>query len=100
LVDLNSYIYLSLILFFIGFFGFVFRRNLIILLACVEIMLNALIILFASISYFRKDATGYILVFFIIAMAAAEAAVGLTLAVALYKKLKKVYTEEINLFRG
>jgi len=89
LVDLNSYIYLSLILFFIGLFGFVFRRNIIILLACVEIMLNALIILFASISYFRQDATGYILVFFIIAIAAAEAAVGLTLAVALYRKLKK-----------
>ncbi len=100
MVSLLFYLYLSIILFLIGLFGFVFRRNLIILLASVEIMMNALIIFFASISHFRHDATGYIIVFFIIAMAAAEAAVGLSLVVGLYKRLKNIYTEELNLFRG
>ncbi|MFN4131843.1 MAG: NADH-quinone oxidoreductase subunit NuoK [Caldimicrobium sp.] len=96
----NYYVILSLVLFLIGFMGVLFRRNLIILLASLEIMMNALIVLFAAISHVSKDVTGYIIVFFLIGMAAAEAGVGLSLAVLIYKKLKKVYTDELNYFRG
>lgn len=100
MVPFNYYLVLSCLLFLIGLMGVLFRRNLIILLASLEIMMNALIILFAAISYHSKDITGYIMVFFLIGMAAAEAGVGLTLAVLIFKKLRKVYTEHLNYFRG
>jgi len=99
-VPFEYYVGLSLLLFVIGLMGVLFRRNLIILLVSLEIIMNALIVLLASISYHTKDITGYLLVFFLIGMAAAEAGVGLSLAVLIYKKLKKVYVDEINFFRG
>jgi len=94
------YLILSLILFFIGISGFVFRRNLIVILVSIEIMLNAIIILFASISYYTKDISGYIIVLFIIAMAAAEAAIGLSFVVLIYRRLRKIYSDEITFFKG
>lgn len=94
------YLILSLILFFIGILGFVFRRNLIVILVSIEIMLNAIIILFASISYYTKDISGYIIVLFIIAMAAAEAAIGLSFVVLIYRRLRKIYSDEITFFKG
>ena len=97
---LEYYIILSIILFLIGLFGFLSRRNLIVILISIEIMLNGLIILFAAISYFTKDISGYIIVFFIIAMAAAEAAIGLSLVVLIYKRLRTVYSDEITSFKG
>jgi len=98
--SLEQYIILSIILFLIGLFGFISRRNLIVILISIEIMLNGLIVLFAAISYFTKDISGYIIVFFIIAMAAAEAAIGLSLVVLIYKRLRTVYSDEITTFKG
>ena len=101
MIGLGHYIALSLILFIIGLFGFIFRRNLIVMLVCIEVMLKGLIIMFAAISHYTKDISGYIVVFFIIAMAAAEAAIGLSLVVLIYKKLRRrVYSEEITFFKG
>lgn len=97
---LGHYIVLSVILFLIGLFGFILRRNLIVILISIEIMINGLIILFAAISYFTKDISGYIIVFLIIAMAAAEAAIGLSLVVLIYRKLKTIYSDEIITFKG
>lgn len=98
--SLEQYIVLSLILFLIGLFGFILRRNLIVILISIEIMLNGLIVLFAAISHFTKDISGYIIVFFIIAVAAAEAAIGLSLVVLIYKRLRTVYSDEITNFKG
>jgi len=98
--SLEQYIILSIILFLIGLLGFISRRNLIVILISIEIMLNGLIVLFAAISYFTKDISGYIIVFFIIAMAAAEAAIGLSLVVLIYKRLRTVYSDEITTFKG
>ncbi|WP_038056925.1 NADH-quinone oxidoreductase subunit NuoK [Thermodesulfobacterium hydrogeniphilum] len=100
MLGLTHYTTLSIVLFLIGLFGFILRRNLIVMLVSLEIMLNAIIILFASISHFTKDISGYIIVFFIIAMAAAETAIGLSLVVLIYKKLKTVYSDEITNFKG
>ncbi|MBO8143027.1 MAG: NADH-quinone oxidoreductase subunit NuoK [Thermodesulfobacterium sp.] len=97
---LEQYVILSIILLLIGLFGFISRRNLIVILISIEIMLNGLIILFAALSHFTKDISGYIIVFFIIAMAAAEAAIGLSLVVLIYKRLKTVYSDEITNFKG
>jgi NADH-quinone oxidoreductase subunit K len=98
--SLEQYIILAIVLFLIGLFGFLTRRNLIVILISIEIMLNGLIVLFAAISHFTKDISGYIIVFFIIAMAAAEAAIGLSLVVLIYKRLRTVYSDEITTFKG
>ncbi len=98
--SLGHYIILAIILFLIGLFGFLTRRNLIIILISIEIMLNGLIVLFAAISHFTKDISGYIIVFFIIAMAAAEAAIGLSLVVLIYRRLRTIYSDEIIHFKG
>jgi len=100
MITLHHYIILSLVLFLIGLLGFLIRRNLIIMLVCVEIMLNAAMVFFAALSRYTQDITGYIVVFFIIAMAAAEAAIGLTIVVLIYKRLKAIYSDEITFYKG
>ena len=100
MIGLNHYLIVSAILFAIGMIGVMRRKNLLLLFFSTEIMLNAVIILFAAISHFTQDISGYIVVFFIIAMAAAEAAIGLTLVVLIYKKFKAIYSEEIANFKG
>ena len=75
--------------------GVLLRRNAIILLMCVEIMLNAVNLLMAAFSTYHGDAAGQIFVFFIMVVAAAEVAVGLALIVMIYRNFK---TTDINLF--
>ena len=100
MIPLSYYIILAMILFFIGLFGMLFRRNLIIMCVSIEIAINALIVLLASISFFYKDTLGYILVFFLIAISAVEAVVGLTLIVLIYKKRKTIHSENIAELKG
>jgi len=100
MVPMAYYFWLGLAIFLIGLFGFLFRRNLIVMLVCIEVMLNGIIVMFASISHYFKDVTGYVIVFFVIAVAAAEAAVGLSLAVLIYKKLRVVHSTELNNYKG
>lgn len=100
MIPFKYYVFLSLILFCIGLLGVLLRRNLIILLISLEIMMNALIVLFSAISRYTADTTGYIMVFFLIALAAAEAGVGLSLVVLLYRSLRKIYTDDLKNYRG
>lgn len=92
---IEHYILLSSTLFCIGMLGVMLRRNAIILLMCIEIMLNAVNLLMAAFSTFHGDAAGQIFVFFIMVVAAAEVAVGLALLVMIYRNFK---TTDINLF--
>lgn len=87
-VPIEHYIFLSTILFAIGMLGMLLRRNAIILLMCVELMLNAVNLLLAAFSAQRGDAQGQIMVFFIMVVAAAEAAVGLGILVMIYRNTR------------
>ncbi|MCS7199724.1 MAG: NADH-quinone oxidoreductase subunit NuoK [Caldimicrobium sp.] len=100
MVPFKYYVVLSLIIFSIGLLGVLLRKNLIIVLVSFEIIMNGLMIFLASVSYYTKDVQGYILVFFLLALAAVEAGVGLTLVVLVYRKLKRIYTDEVNYYRG
>ena len=80
-VPIQHYIYLSLILFTIGIVGALMRRNSIIVLMCIELMLNAANLLLAAFSAYHGDAAGQVFVFFIMVVAAAEVAVGLAILV-------------------
>ena len=76
LVPLNYYVLLSTLLFCIGIIGVLFRRNAIIIFMCIELMLNAVNLLLVAFSTYLSDLAGQIFVFFIMAVAAAEVAVG------------------------
>ena len=93
-------IYFSLILFIIGFIGLVSRKNIIFMLISVEIMLNSANLAFLSASRMTGTIDGQVAVFFVMAVAACEAAVALALTIALYRARKSVETDDLKLLRG
>ncbi len=95
MIGLNTYLVLSAILFFMGFFGVLVRKNLLMLLFCTEIMLNAVNLGFVAISKFHAALDGQIFAFFIIAIAASEVAVGLGLLIILYRRFKSIDLDKI-----
>ncbi|QJA05297.1 NADH-quinone oxidoreductase subunit NuoK [Thermosulfurimonas marina] len=100
MIPVNWYLWLALALFAVGLFGFVSRRNVIIMLLSIEIMLNAANVALAALGTRMQDVTGHILVFFVIAVAAAEAAIGLSLVVLLYKRFREVHMDEVRRLKG
>lgn len=89
-IGLEHYLVLSAVLFSMGMAGVLLRRNLIVLLMSIELMLNAVNISFVAFSKFNNNIEGQIMVFFVMTIAAAEAAVGLALAVSIFKRFKEV----------
>jgi NADH-quinone oxidoreductase subunit K len=98
-VPLNWYVILSAVIFCIGILGFLIRRNVIMMLISVEIMLNAVNISLAAFSHYLQDMRGQIFVFFVIAVAAAEVAIGLALVIALFKNKPTVNADELDLLK-
>lgn len=86
-------------IFFIGLAGVLIRRNILIMLMCIELMLNAVNISFVAYSRELSDMGGQMAVFFIITVAAAESAVGLALVIALFRTLRTVDTDDIRLLK-
>lgn len=84
-IPLNYYILLSTMLFCIGVLGVMFRRNAIVIFMCIELMLNAVNLLLVAFSAYRGDSSGQVFVFFIMAVAAAEVAVGLAILMMIYR---------------
>jgi len=97
---LNWYLSLSAVLFTIGVLGVLLRRNVIVLLLSVELMLNSVNLTLVAFSQYLGDVDGQILVLFVIAVAAAEAAVGLAIVIALFRNKLTVNVDELRLFRG
>jgi NADH-quinone oxidoreductase subunit K len=95
-VPLNHYIILSAIIFAIGVTGVLIRRNAIVIFMSVELMLNAVNLLLTAFSVYRGDATGQVFVFFIMALAAAEVAVGLAIIVMIYRNTNSVDINVLN----
>lgn len=89
----------SVCLFFIGLYGVLARRNIIIIMMSIELMLNATNMAFVTFAKDLQDAGGQMAVFFVITVAAAEAAVGLGLLIAMFRNLKSVSTEDIQLLK-
>jgi len=96
---LNWYLTLSAVLFTMGVVGFLFRRNVIVMLMCVELMLNAVNLTLVAFSQSMGDTTGQILVFFVMAVAAAEAAIGLALVIAIFRNKLTIDVTQFNLFK-
>jgi NADH-quinone oxidoreductase subunit K len=95
-IPIEHYITLSAILFCIGVLGVLTRRNAIVLFMSVELMLNSVNLLLVAFSMFHANPAGQILVFFIMAVAAAEVAIGLAIIVMIYRNLKTIDIAELS----
>jgi NADH-quinone oxidoreductase subunit K len=96
---LSQSLVLSAILFGIGVLGVVMRRNAIVLFMCIELMLNAVNLTFVALSQYH-GLSGQVMVFFVMTVAAAEAAVGLAIILAVFRHRQTVDLGTINLLRG
>ena len=95
-VGLEHYLVVSALLFAIGLFGVIVRRNLLVMYMSIELMLNAANLALVAFSRFTNNLDGQVFVFFIITVAAAEVAVGLALIVALYRKRQITHVEDLT----
>lgn len=100
MIPVDYYIVLSAILFTIGALGVLSRRNPLIIFMSIELMLNAANLAFVAFASVYKTFSGQIFVFFVIAVAAAEVAVGLALIVEIFKAKKNINIDELNSLKG
>lgn len=99
MVSLTHYLALSAILFTIGAAGVLFRRNAIIIFMCIELMLNAVNLTLIAFSQFLGNQNGQILVFFVMTVAAAEAAVGLAIVIAMFRNKEVIEVDKMNILK-
>jgi NADH-quinone oxidoreductase subunit K len=99
MVPLSWYLILAGMLFTIGVVGVLTRRNAIVIFMCIELMLNAVNLTFVAFSHYLDSMDGQIFVFFIMTVAAAEAAVGLAIIVAIFRNKATVNVDDINLMK-
>jgi NADH-quinone oxidoreductase subunit K len=99
-VPLENFIVLSSMLFCLGVLGVLLRKNAIVILGCVELMLNSVNLLLAAFSTYKGNGDGQILVFFIMVVAAAEVAVGLAIIAMIYRNTKSVDVSIFNKLKG
>ncbi len=103
-VGIEHYLILSAVLFSIGLYGALSKRNAVVLLMCIELMLNAVNIAMVAFSrYLVPDVvilTGHVFAVFIMTVAAAEAAVGLAIIIAIYRSRRSVDVEQVDLMKG
>jgi NADH-quinone oxidoreductase subunit K len=99
MLSLSAYLGLSAVLFTIGVAGVLLRRNAIIVFMCIELMLNSVNLSLIAFSSYLGDITGQVLVFFVMAVAAAEAAVGLAIVISLFRNKQTVNIDEINILK-
>ena len=97
--NLNSYLIVSAILFAIGTIGVLTRKNVIVIFMCIELMLNAVNLTFVAFSRYLGNLDGQVFVFFIMTVAAAEAAVGLALIIAFFNNKESIDVEDVNMMK-
>jgi len=101
MIPLSNFLIVGAILFSLGVVGlFLNRKNVIVILMCVELMLLAVNINFAAFSHYLNDLGGQIMVFFVLTVAASEVAIGLAILVAYYRQRRSIEVEDINTLQG
>lgn len=93
-------LYFSLLLFLVGLFGVMFRKNILFMMLSIEIMLNAANLAFVSASFLTNTMDGQVIMFFVMAVAACEAGVGLALVISLYRARATLDIDELRMLRG
>lgn len=101
MIPLNYYLILGAIIFSLGLLGLVInRKNVLILLMCVELLLLAVNMNFIAFSHYYQDLAGQIFVFFILAVAAVEAAIGLAILIVLFRSRQSIEIDALNRLKG
>ncbi len=96
---IHQYLGLSAILFALGTYGVLTRRNAIVIFMCIELMLNAVNLSFIALSHHLGNIDGQIFVFFVMTVAAAEAAVGLALMITFFRNKESIDVDDVNLLK-
>ncbi len=99
MITVYHYMSVAAILFAMGTYGVLTRRNAIVIFMCIELMLNSVNLTFISLSSHLQSMDGQIFVFFVMTVAAAEAAVGLALMIAFYRNRDSIDVDDINLMK-
>lgn len=100
MVSPSWYVALSVVLFAIGAAGVLVRRNVIVIFMCIELMLNAVNLAFVAFARQHHSVDGQVIVFFVMTVAAAEAAVGLALILAAFRNRESIHVDDFRLLRG
>jgi NADH-quinone oxidoreductase subunit K len=99
-IGIGNYVILSTLLFCIGVFGVLYRRNAIVVFMSIEIMLNAVNLLLVAFSSYHQDPAGQVFVFFSMTVAAAEVAIGLAILVSIYRNIKSIDIDQLKNLKG
>lgn len=99
-VGIENYVYLSVLLFMVGLFGILFRRNTIVMLMSMEILLASANLLLIAFSVYHQDIAGQVFVLFSMAVAAAEVAVGLAIMVIIYRNIGSIDIDKLKKLKG
>ncbi|PLX79029.1 MAG: NADH-quinone oxidoreductase subunit NuoK [Desulfuromonas sp.] len=99
MITVNHYLVVSAILFSLGTFGVLTRRNAIVIFMCIELMLNAVNLTFIALSNHLGNMDGQVFVFFVMTVAAAEAAVGLALMISFFRNRESIEVDDISLLK-
>jgi NADH-quinone oxidoreductase subunit K len=99
MVPVSWYLILSAVLFTLGVAAFIFKRNIITIFMSIELMLNAVNLSFAAFANTHKDVSGQVFVFFVMVVAAAEAAVGLAIIIAVFRTRETLNVDRVNLLK-
>jgi len=100
MVPLDHYLALAMIIFCIGTLGIILRKNIIMVMMSIELLLNAINLVFVSASSQNQNLDGQVMVFFVITVAACEAAIGLAMVIALFRKYGTIDTHFLRTLRG
>jgi NADH-quinone oxidoreductase subunit K len=100
MLTVNHYLALSGILFVIGTVGVLSKRNIIVVMMCIELMLNAVNLTFITFANYLNDTTGHLFVFMVMAVAGAEAVVGLAIVVALFRNRETLNIDKLNILKN
>lgn len=98
-IPIEYYLVLSAVMFAVGVTGVLIRRNAIVVFMCIELMLNSANLTLVAFSSYLGNSTGQVFVFFVMTVAAAEAAVGLAIIIAIFRNKMNVNIDEINIFK-
>lgn len=99
MISVYHYLVLSAILFSMGTFGVLTRKNAIVIFMCIELMLNSVNLSFIALSHHLGNMDGQVFVFFVMTVAAAEAAVGLALFITLFRNKETIEVDQVNLLK-
>lgn len=100
MVPLDHYLVLAMVIFCIGTLGIILRKNIIMVMMSLELLLNAINLVFVSASSHNQNLDGQVMVFFVITVAACEAAIGLAMVIALFRKYGTIDTQFLRTLRG